>query len=195
MVAVLVAAAVVVVLVVSGGSDSNDTASGTTVPKSGAEITTVVPTTNGAKPVSGGICSGKQLVGDQSSSGLSGTTQTGVFVFTNQSKTECTVNGSVTVQLADENGKDLPTNVTTGGGAVPASLTASEVTLAPGGQASVVMSWSPIAVAATPGCSDAKQIKVTMPGSDSAVKIDTRMNVCANGALNISPVQTGIASA
>jgi len=198
-VAVVVVAAVVVgVVLVAGGSDSgdkNDATASTAAGGGGTALTTVAPTTNAAKPVKGGICSGKQLVGEQVSSGLNGITQVGVFLFTNQSQTECTVNGSVAVQLLDENGKDLPTTVTTGGGAVPADLAASEVTLAPGGQASVVMTWSPLEIPASPGCSDSRAMKVTMPESEGAVKVEARMKVCANGALNISPVQAGVASA
>jgi hypothetical protein len=194
---VVVAAIVVGVVLVAGGSDSDDdSATGTTARGTGSELTTVAPTTNAAKPLEGGICSGDQLIGEQVSSGLSGTTQIGVFAFTNQSKTSCTVNGSVTVQLLDDDGKDLPTTVTTGGGAVPADLAAAEVTIEPGGQASVVMSWAPVAGPNdTAGCSEAKAMDVVMPESKGAIKLDVRMNVCAGGALNISPVQPGVATA
>lgn len=193
-VVVVVAAIVVGVVVVAGGSDdsssSKPTASSGGSATSGAALTTVAPTTNGAKPLAGGVCSGDQLAGTQVSSGLSGSNQVAVFAFSNQSKTRCTVNGAAAVTLLDASGKKVPSSTTTGGGAVPTNLTPQDVSIDPGAQASLVLTWVPIGS----GCSQVRTIEFTMPESKGAVKVDTQFNACNSGALNISPMQPGVVS-
>jgi hypothetical protein len=186
---VVVAAIVVAVVLVAGGSDDSSTKTATSTPQTSAAPLTAPPsTTNGAKPLAGGICSGQQLEGTQMSSGVIGNNQVGVFAFSNQSKTSCTLKGVAKVALVDADGKPLTSTTTTGGGAVPADLTEQDVTLDPGTQASLVLSWVPIGS----GCAQVHSVEFTMPSSKGAVTVDTQFTACNSGALNISPMQSGV---
>ncbi len=64
------------------------------------------------------------------------------------------------------------------------------MTVAPGAKASFLMSWNPI----TDPCLDVRAFDITLPGDAKAVKLESSVNVCGGGAVNISAIQPGVVS-
>jgi hypothetical protein len=198
----VVALAVAAVLTFAGSDDDgDDTATGsgeataTTSAGAGTQDTGATTTTaNEAKPLASGVCSADQISGAQSSSGVRGTRQVAVLVFTNGSQRSCVVNGSVAIGLVTSSGSQ-PATVTTGGEGINPALAAQEIELAPGAQASMVMSFAPVAGPGDPGCVRATAMQVTLPASKGTVDVSGLVTVCGGGAIAVSPLQPGVVTA
>lgn len=199
-VVVLIAIVVVVVLALGGSDDGggdsaqsssspNDTTAATAAP---TEATEPPPTTvNEAQPLPTGVCRAGQIAGSPASSGIRGPRQVMVLAFVNSSQEPCTLNGSAAIDLVTDGGEQAAT-MTVGGEGINPELAAQQIDLAPGGQASMVISFAPIAGPGDPGCVRATGMKVSLPDSRGKVDVDTLVTVCGGGAIAVSPLQPGV---
>jgi hypothetical protein len=164
-------------------SSSSSTSSSTTTTTAAAAATTTVP----AGPPT---CQTNQLAAAISEPDAGAGQRNSKLVFTNNSQTACTMEGYVGLQLLEQDGTEVPTNVVR----TPGQPTL--VTLQPGGQAFTTLSWGVIATGNEPdnGPCEANpaQIEITSPNATASL-LQPWPNgpVCAQGTFNTVPVSAG----
>jgi len=119
------------------------------------------------------------------------------FVLTNTGTEPCTLDGYPTLQLV-ANGQNLTTNQTNGVNRIASlSTTPALVTLAPGGQASIVLLYSDVP-GGTAACPVASQLVIGLPGGGGTVTASFSFPQYSNspcyGDLDVYPVMAGIAA-
>jgi hypothetical protein len=171
----------------SGNRSPSSTAATTTPPASdGSTATTAAPDTSPTTLKPGGPCEAGDVTAAVAASRPSQDASVSSIAFTNTARRSCTILGSPAVQLQGPGGAALPTQSVAGGGAVPA-LPADTVTIEPGGTGSFLVGYD----IRTDPCLDVRSIALTLPGDNKTVPVEASLTVCANGVVNVSPVQPG----
>jgi len=192
-VVVLVLVGAGIVALASGGDDDGGQATGgkgtgSTATTGGQTTETTrrdTPATTAGRP--GGPCKAADMTTRVSGSTIRGSSQVVIVALDNTGGRQCTVTGAPSLAFFGLDGRALTVTATEGGGAIRPELTAKEVSIEPGGQASFMMSWSPIGS----GCLDVRSFQVTLPGDSKASKVDSSVTVC-NRTVNYSPIQAGV---
>jgi hypothetical protein len=181
-----------IVLAACGGGDdetkaattsSTSTTPSTTTTTSPAASTT---TTNAGPPT----CQTNQLAAAISAPSAGAGQRNATLAFTNNGQTTCTMIGYVGLQLLEQDGTSVPTNVVRSPGQP------TLVTLQPGGQAYTTLSWGVIASGTEPDngpCEpDPAQIEITSPNATTSL-LQPWPNgpVCEQGTFNTVPVAAG----
>ena len=130
-------------------------------------------------------CVRNQLgVRSNGSQGAAGTIY-GAWVFTNVSKTTCTLNGYPSIELFGKVGRPIPT--TDKDDLAPAPRL---VTLAPGGAATFHTSYSDVP-SSRRACPVSSVMQVTSPGAQESLFIPATLQPC-RGVVHVSGIRAGI---
>jgi hypothetical protein len=131
-----------------------------------------------------GTCTRAQLgVRQNGTQGTAGTIH-GAWVFTNRSGTSCVLNGYPDLQLYGKAGRPIHTSVLEDLAPAP-----SEVTLAPGGSATFLSSYSD--VSSGHPCPTSSVAQITAPGADASLFIPAELAPCG-GIVHVSAVRAGV---
>jgi hypothetical protein len=129
-------------------------------------------------------CSRSQLnVRSNGSNGALGTIH-GAWVFTNRSKSTCTMNGYPDLQMFRKGGRPLAT--TTKKDLPPAP---SQVVLHPGDSATFFSSYSDVQVG-TKKCRSSRVLEVTAPDAGAGLYVPAQLMACT-GVIHVSAVEAG----
>jgi len=187
----LVIAAVSAFALVLAACDGGGDESSTTSTSSTSTTTTTGPpasttTTSGGPPT----CQTNQLAAAISAPDAGAGQRNATLAFTNNGQATCTMTGYVGLQLLEQDGTSVPTNVVR----TPGQPTL--VTLQPGGQAYTTLQWGVIASGNEPDngpCEpDPAQIEITSPNATTSL-LQPWPNgpVCGQGTFNTVPVAAG----
>jgi uncharacterized protein DUF4232 len=130
-------------------------------------------------------CTRSQLgVRSNGEAGAAGTIH-GAWVFTNRSTNECRMFGYPNLQRYGRSGRPIPTTVEPNLPPEPA-----EVTLAPGGSATFLSSYSDV-ISGSDRCPTSAVVQITAPNAAASLFIPADLRAC-NGVVNVSAVEPGI---
>jgi hypothetical protein len=129
-------------------------------------------------------CTRAQLgVRQNGTQGTAGTVH-GAWVFTNRSGTSCVLNGYPGLQLYGKAGRPIHTSVQDDLSPAP-----SEVTLAPGGSATFLSTYSDVPSGRP--CPVSSVAQITAPGADASLFIPVVLAPCG-GVMHVSAVRAGV---
>jgi Protein of unknown function (DUF4232) len=132
-----------------------------------------------------GNCVRNQLgVRSNGTNGAAGTIY-GAWVFTNISSTSCRLYGYPGMQLYGRAGRPIPTIVKRSLRPGP-----TNVTLAPGGSATFISSYSDVSSSPKP-CPMSAVAQITSPNAVASLFIPARLGPC-RGVVNVSAVEAGV---
>ena len=180
-------------LAACGGGDSSSSSSTSTSSTSStaaSTTTTAAAASTTAAPAGAGTCQTNTLAAAISPPDAGAGQRNSVLAFTNNSGATCTMQGYVGLQLLEQDGNKVPTNVVRQSG--PNTL----VTLAPGAQAYTTLQWGVIPSGNEPQNGPCEQtpaqIQIFSPNSTTFL-LQPWPNgpVCEQGAFNTVPVAAG----
>jgi hypothetical protein len=145
--------------------------------------------TAAARPVAG-PCGGGHLSGKvRQTSGAAGTIAVSIAI-RNTSPASCTLRGFPLLKLRSDAGP-LPTRVRHGGVAL-LERPVSTVTLAPGGRASLLLTYSNVPAGAEPSCRRATRLVIILGGGKGRFSLPFAGAPCNRGTLHESPFLPGL---
>jgi len=152
-------------------------------------------TGTGATTTSTGAGSGECVAADLRPSflgtnGAAGTIAVG-FALTNSSPSTCTTYGWPGVQFLSSTGAALPTDATRTSSDMLGSTPATDITLAPGQEASFRLIASDFSSGTTTSCANATDLQIIAPNDSATLKVRISGGIPACGHATLSPLMVG----